>query len=782
MSTAAIDNDLTSETSTAGGRRRARTRALLLIGLFLVVGIAYSLVVPPFETPDEPFHYAFARHIAQGNGLPVQSAESTGPWQQEGSQAPLYYLLTGWLTRGIDQGDFAALAMRNPRANIGDPLYPGNKNFMLYSGRVAPLAGSNLALHLGRWLSLVLAAGTLWFVFLTAELAFPRRNDLPLLAMALVAAIPQFAFIGASFSNDTLVVAASTVAVYWLARLVSRPDARPIRWWEWVVLGVFIGLAVLSKLQALGLVPLAGVAALFLAWQRRDGKLALVAAVGVGVPALAITGWWFARNLVLYGDWSGLGHLMDINGRRGGELDWEDLWPEFRGLRYSFWGLFGWFNILLPGWFYTLMDVVTVAGAVGAVAALVQRWRTALPPRLRDGSLRVLLLLALWAAIVLGLLVYWTVQATGSQGRLIFPGLVAFAVLLTLGLDFWLRWLPLLGRRLAWGALFAVLLGMSVLALTRLLPASYQAPPPVTKIPADAQRLDLTVGDAEPLHLLAVTTPGETRFHPGEQVPITLFLQAERPLRQDYQLFVQLLDETGAEVANLTTHPGWGRLPTTLWQPGAVYADSYLVPVTGAVDVRSPLRARVYTGFIDPDKEAQGNLPLAVRTAAGDEITPFVGEVTLVSHRAPEPAELGVQPAGSVFGGVIRAAGAVVPGETAISPGMPLTVTVLWEATGTPATDYTAFVHLRNAQGGQAAGFDQAPAGVRFPTRYWRAGDRIVSEFPLALPTDIAPGVYEMWLGLYETASGGALRLPVTDAAGLRSGDGEVRIGEIRVE
>ena len=102
-----------------------RRRAVLLIGLFLVIGFAYSLVVPPFETPDEPFHYAFARHIAQGNGLPVQSAESTGPWHQEGSQAPLYYLLTGWLTRGIDQGDFDCAGRAQPPRQHRRPVESG---------------------------------------------------------------------------------------------------------------------------------------------------------------------------------------------------------------------------------------------------------------------------------------------------------------------------------------------------------------------------------------------------------------------------------------------------------------------------------------------------------------------------------------------------------------------------------------------------------------------------------------------------------------------------------
>ena len=141
--------------------------------LFGGLGLAYSLVVPAFETPDEPFHYAFARHVAQGQGLPVQEPTAPGPWAQEGSQAPLYYLIAGAATAAIDQSDFAALAVENPRANIGDPLTPGNKNFMLTSGQWRPLTGSNLALHVGRWISLLLGAATLWGIYRLACFALP---------------------------------------------------------------------------------------------------------------------------------------------------------------------------------------------------------------------------------------------------------------------------------------------------------------------------------------------------------------------------------------------------------------------------------------------------------------------------------------------------------------------------------------------------------------------------------------------------------------------------------
>ena len=106
---------------------------------------------------------------------------------------------------------------------------------------------------------------------------------------------------------------------------------------------------------------------------------------------------------------------------------------------------------------------------------------------------------------------------------------------------------------------------------------------------------------------------------------------------------------------------------------------------------------------------------------------------------------------------------------------------MLWEAIGTPATDYTAYVHLVDAQGSQIAGFDGAPAGDRFPTSRWQASDRIVSEFVLPLPAALPSGDYALWAGLYESNSGGAIRLPVTDAGGLASGDGEVKIGDITI-
>lgn len=749
-----------------------RTWAAAVLAVYFLLGIWFSLAVPPFETPDEIYHYAFARHLAQGNGLPVQAAEPTGPWEQEGSQAPLYYLIVGRLTAGIDQQDWGDLNVVNPRANIGDPLYPGNKNVMLYSAAPRPLQGVNLALHVGRWFSLLLGGITLWLIYRTACLAFSESSWLPVAAMALVASIPQFIFISASFSNDSLIVATSTAVLYWLARLLQRDDARPIRLWEWAVLGILLGLAALSKLQGVGLLGLAAVTVLGLAWWRRDARLVWQAAAPVALPVLLIAGWWYWRNYVLYGDWTGVRYLIAINGLRTEPLSWVDFWDEFRGLRYSFWGLFGWFNILFPSWIYRVLDGVTLLAVAGWLLGGV-------PTPGRTGR-RIVGLLALWLALVWALWLAWTWRATGSQGRLLFPALSAMGILGGMGLAGWRRLLPARSHGPLLAALPLFLLACSLYAVSVLVPSSYRAPGPVAQVPPSAQPVGIVYGREDRFELLALELP-QRRYRPGDGVPVTLYLRALTRPRADYQLFVQLLDETGKEVGNLTSHPGWGRNPTSLWEPGAIYVDRYRVPISRPIDPWAPLLARVYVGFVDPATEERGRLPVPAYNAGGEEIVPFVASVVIEPAVQPELSDYGLEPVGSRFGHVIELAGASLPEAVSLSATDVFTVTLLWEAIGTPPADYTGFVHLLDADGNRVAGFDRAPAGDRFPTRYWQAGDRIVSHFVVPLPADLPPGRYQAWVGLYDAASQGAARLPVTEAAGREVAHELVLLGTVTV-
>lgn len=738
---------------------QARGRAVALLeryGLaaivagFTLLSVWFSLVVPPFETPDELYHYAFVRHLAQGNGLPVQSATSTDPWQQEGSQAPLYYWLAGRLTAGINQDDFPALARTNPRANIGDPLFPGNKNRMLYSAVAWPLEGSNLALHVARWLSVTLGALSVWAVGRTARLAVgPRLGLLPPLLLALT---PQFVFISASCSNDNLVIALSSLTVLYLATLLVVGEARAIRLWEWLALGVLLGVAALSKLQGLGLFIPAAAVGLVIMVRHRHWWLPAQAIVPVALPPLLIAGWWYWRNFTLYGDWTGLEHLVSINGLRTAPLDWDDWWLEFRGLRYSFWGLFGWFNILLPQWVYHALDGLSLVALAGLAVA---PWRASRPA---TAAAWVRRLLALWALLTFALVLYWVQRAMGSQGRLFFPAIGATMTLLVIGLSVWIERLPRSWHAWLWAAPGLLLGGATLYAGAVAIPRSYAAPAPLDALPVTATPVRIAYGDPATAQIvLAALEAPHARYQAGQDVPVTLYLTSAAPLAQDSELFVQLLDAEGTVWGNVTTHPGWGRNPTSLWQPGALYADHYLVRVNRRIDPRQPILAQLYIGFIDPDPANTGLAPLPAYGPDGARILPTPAEVVLVPWTQPQPADYGLAPLDAHFGEQIRLLGIGHPSEA--RPGAILTVTLFWQAEAAPGRDLAAFVHVLDAAGNQVAGYDRAPGGATFPTRVWAAGDRVVSEMAVPLPDDLAPGDYTVWTGLYPAGDPAAARL-----------------------
>lgn len=587
-----------------------KTLVGLLLTLFIATGIAYSLIVPPFETPDEIYHYAFARHLAAGNGLPVQGPLKTGPWEQEGSQPPLYYSLVGLATAGIDQNDFYEFAVLNPRANLGNPESPGNKNFILYSAQQRPLRGVNLAVRIGRWLSLLMGTLTVLLTYLLARYAFPNDRWSCLLATGLVATVPQFTFISASVSNDSIVSALSTAVLVYLAALTERARRQKIRWWAWIGLGLLLGLAALSKLQGLGLLPLTGIFALLIARLQKDKWTVLRSALLIGASVLIVAGWWYVRNLQLYGDLFGIENLISVNGKREEAVTWPALVGELQGLEMSFWGIFGWFSILLPHWTYSFFELLTAVAIVGAVAPYLRSWRGLRGAlRLRDQAASVKGLALLWALLSFAMLASWISISLGAQGRLLFPAISVLAIIAATGLRYWVGFLPHSMRALVGVAVPLALWGCSFYALTILLPQSYgfdSEARSVAAVPADVQPIGKVYGDG--VELVAIRLPDHHLFA-GEQVPVTLYFRTQKSQRQDHELFLHLLDSNGIQIGNVTTHPGLGVWPLTLWQPGVIYEDTYQI----SLERRSPALARLYVGFTDPTStalESEGLLPV----------------------------------------------------------------------------------------------------------------------------------------------------------------------------
>jgi hypothetical protein len=86
-------------------------------------------------------------------------------------------------------------------------------------------------------------------------------------------------------------------------------------------------------------------------------------------------------------------------------------------------------------------------------------------------------------------------------------------------------------------------------------------------------------------------------------------------------------------------------------------------------------------------------------------------------------------------------------------------VSLLWRSLEPPDVDYTVFVHLVDDEERVWAQHDGQPAGGSRPTSSWQPGEEFADNHGLALPSDIAPGEYQIAVGLYDAATG--QRLPV---------------------
>src|SRR5512136_2973837 len=234
--------------------RRAVT---VLLIVFVMLSVTYSVVTPIFEASDELWHYPVVQYIATGHGLPVQTPpDRPGLWKHQASQPPLYYALAALLTSWVDTSDLTATLRPNPHGAIGVVTSDGNINMVAHdpARESWPWRGPALAVHIARLLSVALSTITVYLTYRLGREAFPDRHDIALAAAAFTAFTPMFIFIGGSVNNDNLVIPLCALALLVMIRQSreAQGDERHLML-GWLALGVVIGLAALTKLSGMGL-------------------------------------------------------------------------------------------------------------------------------------------------------------------------------------------------------------------------------------------------------------------------------------------------------------------------------------------------------------------------------------------------------------------------------------------------------------------------------------------------------------------------------------------------
>lgn len=408
--------------------------AIRSIRLVALAGLLFSLHVAllagPLWEADERSHAAYALSLMLGelptidtqvvddpDRFPAISASLAGQdtahrdiWTA--NHPPLYYLISLPFVAGAD-------ALGVPDAGL-------------------------LAMRI---LNAVGFAAALYLVGLIARELVPTRPVIWVLATVVALSCGTVTHLGGFIYNDGLGVAFSSLAILLALRILIRGPSRAR------LISVMLAATAAAATRVSGILTVVVCCAAVVLtglhdrhpdrWPRAIGRAAMVAVV----PAASI-GWFYLRNIGLYGDISASAALLAKFGRqdRGGvsdiAVDLDFYGAQFKGL---------WVRRFLDGWVAVLPTLIGLAAAVGlAIALIAALWR-ARRPAVIASSLRAwvraprgqgwLLLMGLAVAVEASAISFYSAGG-GPHVRYLLQILPLIATVIAIGLMGLLAWMP----------------------------------------------------------------------------------------------------------------------------------------------------------------------------------------------------------------------------------------------------------------------------------------------------------------------------------------------------
>ncbi len=453
--------------------------------VMLANGLAWSLIVPPFEVPDENAHYAYVQQVAERGTLPraVPPEGKLSPAQDATLGAIGFYEIVGEAKNPAPMSELQQRAVeavsreRLSTRGSGNALSATNNPPLYYALEAVPykLAGSGTVLDrlaAMRVLSALMGAVTVLLVYLFLVELLPGRRWAWSTGALVAAFQPLFGFMSGGVNNDDLLYLMGAGALWAMARAFRR-GLTPT---NGALMGGFLGLGIVAKLTLLGFVPAVALAiALTLrrAW-RDDRRRAVVGAAwavglaaGPGLAYEAMNHLVWNRTAIPGGVGGAVSNpgvpVIEFNFREELSHIWQLFLPPV-GMRNQFvhfplwrtWfqgfiGRLGWLDYHFPWQFYRGAAIVSALVILLAVGELLRRRRTFVR-RLGEFTAYALAFVGVWVEI--GVESYREMVQTGGvgqfeQARYLLPMLGLYAALVALAARVGgRRWGPALGAAL----------------------------------------------------------------------------------------------------------------------------------------------------------------------------------------------------------------------------------------------------------------------------------------------------------------------------------------------
>ncbi len=279
-----------------------------LLLLALLGAVQRAVFMPPWGLMDEAQHLHYAHALAERAVAPLAGRDLLSQEIVDSLFATRRWELFRWETPSERAPEQLGLAGQSYEG-YHPPLY-----YALGAALHSVWGGELLAELYGlRLVSVALSMLTLLVALLAAREVFPTRPAVALLAVALLAAIPERVHAVSRVNNDVLLELWGALATWACVRICVRGAS----WGASVALAIALCAGVWTKTSMVALAPLPAVA---FALRRADRGVWLKAA---SVALLVALGVWplIARNLERYGDWSGFSGFLTAAGDWWGERE-----------------------------------------------------------------------------------------------------------------------------------------------------------------------------------------------------------------------------------------------------------------------------------------------------------------------------------------------------------------------------------------------------------------------------------------------------------------------------
>lgn len=416
----------------------------LLLILFIFKGIFWAILIPIWQAPDEPNHFANTQFTAETGKLYVGRFDKN--LSQEIAQSAAFLNLdldlnlTGRAPAPSWKPDFTQNLQGKFEADIKNIPTEERSNFVAVVGGVkspplyyivssiiyrifAPLSLID-RVFLIRILSVILGAGVVWLTFLlTRELA--REEKISFAASVLVAFHPTFNVISSTINPDIMLIFLTSVFLYFGVKILKNNEFSPknlLPFFATLISGILVRFASLSLLPASAIVFL-------------PRKIYLI------VPGVIL---FFAGVLVFFRSPGLLGEFSQFFGNPANFSPASFLnfaiksFPHYNGEVFSwYWAVFGWLEASLPIAVFRVLRVLTIISLAGLII-LVFNWLK--KPKLSQNSLAWIFIIGTILFTILLVVIFdWqtfvrTGVGFGVQGRHFLQAISAQMVLFLLGI------------------------------------------------------------------------------------------------------------------------------------------------------------------------------------------------------------------------------------------------------------------------------------------------------------------------------------------------------------